>query len=79
MMLPVLSNFCDYVMFGIPGTFQRVYKCQGPESWWVVCWLFREVGYGRLVSVVTEEKKKRKKLDPRIFLTPLSSSILVRG
>lgn len=31
--------FCDYVTFGILGTFQRVYKCWGPKTrgcwWWV--------------------------------------------
>lgn len=71
MILPVSDNFCDYVMFGI--IFQRVLRELVGG-----CWLFREVGYSLLVSVV-KELKTRKKIDPRIFLTPLFSSILVRG
>jgi hypothetical protein len=29
--VPAADSFCDCVMFGMLGTLQRVYKCQGPE------------------------------------------------
>lgn len=53
MILPVSDNFCDYVMFGI--IFQRVLRELVGG-----CWLFREVGYSLLVSVVKELKTRKK-------------------
>ena len=54
--LPAAGSFCDCMMFGILGTFQRVYKCQGPKRlsgcWLVVCWLLVVVGCSLFIVTV---------------------------
>ena len=46
MILPVADSFCDCLMFGILGTFQRVYKLGGG---------------GWLAVVICEEEKEEEK------------------
>jgi hypothetical protein len=62
MILPVADSFFDCVMFGILGTFPRVYKCYGPEvykcCWWIVGWWLMVVRYGLLYSHVQRKEKK---------------------
>jgi hypothetical protein len=63
--LPATDSFCDCVMFGILGIFQRVYKCWGHSRGGVG-------GYfkGSLVVMLEE---LRKKLGLQISLFPLPS------
>jgi hypothetical protein len=54
MVLPVADSFCDGVIFGTLGTFQRIYKCYSPDRWmWL---LLREFGCSFLVVVLKEER-----------------------
>ena len=62
-------------MFGILGTFQKVYKCYSPNSRGGErggCWSFREVGCG-LLEVIVKEETKGKKVDSGVFLIPKPS------
>lgn len=55
--LPAADHFCVYVMFGIVGTFQRVYKCSSPGS---VGELLVAVGFGLLNSLAQRRNNKKK-------------------
>jgi hypothetical protein len=58
------DNFQDCVMFGIPGTFQRLHKFKGPNGpgGWL---LIIKWGWLQFVAVAKEETKG-KKLDSMI-------------
>jgi len=52
--------FCNCVMLGILGTFQRVYKCWSYARQGSDWWLFRLVGYGLFVVILEEDTKEKK-------------------
>ena len=69
MILPAADSFCDCVTFGILGTFQRVYKCEGlgkRNGLLVVGSLLLVVVGLCLSSSSAQRRNKNKKLDIRL-------------
>lgn len=61
MVLTAAEDFCDSVMFGILGIFQREHKCEGPKRWHqVVVGYFVRFAVVCLVAVVKDETKGKK-------------------
>ena len=55
------DSFCDCVMFGILGTFLRVYNAScALLGRFGVSWFFRELGCALLVVVVKGERKEER-------------------
>jgi hypothetical protein len=79
--LPAADNFCNSEAFEILGTFQMVYKCEGPQDVGPHilvggCWSLREVGCGLLVAMV-KKRNKKKEIRCRDFPNFSFPSILV--
>ena len=75
MVLPAADSFCDCVMFGILGTFQRGINLKALRGRVGGCWLFREVGCGLLIAMVKEKIKDSVIHSLSLSLSPLSPSL----
>jgi hypothetical protein len=77
--LPVADSFCDCVMFGILGTFQKYPGPQELGSCWCCCWLIGS-NYCWPVLLHVQRRNKKKKLDilrVKIKFAPRNSTPLI--
>ena len=53
-----VDNFCNCVMFGILGTFQRAHRLKDSKMEVSGCWSTREVDCSLLVATVKKQKER---------------------